>query len=73
MRCSYALVLLCVSLANGLDLTAEEYKRHWQEWKSFYGKTYESEDVDNANFDVWMNNLKVSEFTRGNLFVIDQF
>ncbi|KAL9976055.1 hypothetical protein ACROYT_G013290 [Oculina patagonica] len=58
MRCFYAF-LLCVSIANGLDLTAEEYERHWQAWKSFYGKTYESDVSDNLHFTVWKNNLEL--------------
>lgn len=65
MRCFYALffvVLLYVSKANGLDLTPDEYSQHWHEWKSFYGKTYESDVLESAHFAVWKNNLEVSEF-----------
>lgn len=58
MKCFVAL-LLCVSIANGVDLTIEEYRQHWQEWKTFYGKTYESEDINSARFAVWKENLKV--------------
>lgn len=61
MRCFYAF-LLSISIANGLDLTHEEYKRYWQEWKSFYGKSYESDVLDNAHFAVWKNNLEVTKF-----------
>ena len=70
MRCFYAF-LLCVSIANGFDLTSAKYKQHWQEWKSFYGKTYESEAQDVARYAVWKNNLQVRyihnvEMGRGN-------
>jgi len=49
---------MCVAMANAIELTLDEYKQHWQEWKSFYGKTYESEAVNSARFAVWKNNLK---------------
>lgn len=58
MRCFFVL-LLSVSIANGLDLTHDEHKRHWQEWKSFYGKSYKSDILDTAHFAVWKNNLEV--------------
>ena len=53
-------LLLCASIAYGFDLTYEDYKQHWQKWKSFYGKTYESKAVDDARFAVWKDNLKVT-------------
>lgn len=61
MRCFY-FFLLSVSLASSLNLTHEEYKRYWQEWKSFYGKSYKSDILDQAHFIVWKNNLEVSRF-----------
>ena len=61
MRCFYVF-LLSVSIASGLDLTHEDYKRYWQEWKSFYGKSYKSDLLDNVHFAVWKDNLKVSKF-----------
>ena len=51
--------LLCASIANGIDLTSGKYEQHWQQWKSFYGKTYESEVQDIARFAVWKNNLQI--------------
>ncbi|XP_020631226.1 cathepsin L1-like [Orbicella faveolata] len=57
MRCFY-FFLLSVSLASSLNLTHEEYKRYWQEWKSFYGKSYKSDILDQAHFIVWKNNLE---------------
>ena len=53
---------LSVSIVKSLDLTHEEYKRYWQEWKSFYGKSYESDILDKAHFAVWKTNLQVSRF-----------
>lgn len=58
MRCFFVF-LLSVSIANGLDLTHDEYKRHWQEWKSFYGKSYKSDILDTGHFAVWKNNLEL--------------
>lgn len=51
--------LLCASFANCLNLSPATYKQHWQKWKSFYGKEYESEIHYNARFSIWQNNLKV--------------
>ena len=59
MKC-FITILMCVAMADAIELTLEEYKQHWQEWKSFYGKTYESEAVNSARFAVWKNNLKVN-------------
>lgn len=68
MKCFLALLLLCVnSVAKDIDLTFEEYKQHWQEWKSFYGKTYESEAEKTARFSVWRENLKVTSNLPGSL------
>lgn len=50
--------LLCASFANCLNLSPATYKQHWQKWKSFYGKEYESEIHDNARFSIRQNNLK---------------
>ena len=61
MRC-FLVFFLSVSIVKSLDLTHEEYKRYWQEWKSFYGKSYESDILDKAHFAVWKNNLQVSRF-----------
>ena len=61
MRCFYVF-LLSVSIASGLDLTHDDYKRYWQEWKSYYGKSYKSDILDKVHFAVWKNNLEVSKF-----------
>jgi len=55
---SFLVFFLSISIAKSLDLTHEEYKRYWQEWKSFYGKSYESDILDKAHFAVWKNNLQ---------------
>ena len=71
MKCFLALLLLCVnSVAKEIDLTFEEYKQHWQEWKSFYGKSYESEAENTARFSVWRENLKVTSNLPSCLFEI---
>lgn len=50
--------LLCASFANSLDQSSATYKQHWPEWKSFYGKKYESEIQDNVRFSIWQKNLE---------------
>lgn len=63
MKC-FLVLLMCVSMAKGIDLTIEECKKHWEEWKSFYDKNYNSDVEQVERFAIWLDNLKVNSKSR---------
>ena len=44
---------------NGMKLTSDQYEHYWQEWKSFYGKSYRSVAEEITRFALWKDNVKV--------------